>query len=892
MQRNKDFGSILMKIMKSLIFRISIGLLLAGIIFSQIPAASSSAQSPGLTWEAPVNVSQTGGTTLPAMAIDSADLIHVFWNDTFADQGFAQWDGQEWTPSTPAIFDFADVSPQILNDNEGNLFAFWIDPVGALLFSRAIAANSGSANAWSSPLTLADAVSSFSAAIGNNGRLYVAYIIALSSDGTPAGVYARAYNPTSGGWGAMTAIYLSQYFRSLTVSNAHVNVSVSRGTSQDSVFIAWDDTPLKRVYLARSSDEGETWGDPVEIDGPRVGEIPPDPFNIQTLAYDNNLLVLWQTNLQSAFDCAQNYQFSSDLGEAWQPSDVMFEDFVGCPQSLHLFPGPDGLVMLMSTIQESTYLSAWDGLAWSDPQSQQILNSFSDPVSDNLVKLGCLQPVINSQDKLFVVGCDTTGNGDTWVLSRSLGTKLDWFPPDTVWTNPTVFTSTDSSIDQLHMVSDQNNLFHAVWREYSSPPTSQAKDKIFYAQFNGVTWGTPSEIVNIPDKNIGDIYLIYAKDGFLYLVWSGKTQGQLFFAWANAEKASSQFEWSEPVLLPTEGIVTSPSISEGVDGQLMVTYVIPVNENRGVYFIQSTDKGVTWSAPSTIFSASEAGWEMVGQPYFLENTSIQAIAVWTKNSILAGGAAIGLYSSTSLDGGITWSPPQEIDTSPLASIWLQRTGLGILHRLWEGDRIQNPGVWHEVSLDGGNSWIRSAPVSILGETGVATITTDASGHMHIFQSFRSDLGKAGIAHLWWDGSNWQTGEMIQSLSDNELPNQELAAAVDNQGRILLLALNQVVDRATTTTTNELAYSTRIFEAPPVELVPTINTTPPVGAIVPTMPVMTATAELLVTQTATTPTVNFDQNEPPSRNSSLIIGLAVFVSAIFVLGGLFVITRKK
>ena len=870
--------------------RITAGILLALLVFSQLPAANSLAQTSGLDWSDPINVSQSGGTTFSVLARDSSDNIHVFWEDTFADQGYALWNGAEWSPAVAAQFEFAEVTPRLLNDENGNLFAFWIDPVGALLFSSAVAANAGSANAWTSPQTIADEVIAFSAATGNQGNLYVAYVIGLSVDGTSAGVYARAYLSGGGGWQAETILYPSKYYRSLTVSTAHVNISVNKGAEQDTLYIAWDDTPLKRVYLVKSSDEGETWSEPIEIDGPKAGEVPPGPFNINTYAYGENLLVLWQTNLQSAYDCTQRYRFSSDFGETWEASDVMFENLVGCPQSIDLFPGPDGMVMLMTMIQDTSYLVAWDGLAWSEPQPQPILNSFSDPVSDTLVKLGCIHPVVTSQNQLFVAGCDTAGNGDTWVLSRFLGTKLDWFPLDSSWTLPTSIQSTTRAVDNLQVVADDKDVFHAVWREYSTPMDAQGNDKLFYAQFDGKTWSAPVEILKPPDKNIGEVFLAYSQDGFLYLTWSGRTQGQIYFSWANSDKAVSKFEWSDAVVLPTQGIVTSPSISEGVDGELLISYVIPVNENRGVYSIQSTDKGATWSEPALIFNAGEAGWEMVGEPFLVEYAQNRRVAIWTKNSILTSPSPVGLYSSSSQDGGMSWTPAQAVDEKLLHAVWLERTGAGILHRLWEGDRYQNPGVWHEISSDGGVTWQRAIPISILGEVGAAAVTPDTTGHLHIFQSFRTDLKQPMVVHLWWNGSVWETGETLQYPKFNQQPAQELAAAVDKQGKILLLILEERVDPTTQTTTHELLYSTRVFEAAPVELTPSLDVDLPVAPAIPTIAATPVSNEPAPTQAPATTVSNLDTSEPNTSNSQVII-FAVVISVIFILGGIFVILRK-
>lgn len=882
-----------MQINQSRILRFLAAAVLIMIVTSQIPSKASKAQALLPNWEEPINVSQTGGTTQPAFAIDAVDNLHIFWNDIYADQGSAQWDGQEWTSSTGLTFDFAPASPQILNDQDGNLHAFWIDTLGALSYSRVLAQDSANPIAWNSPLKLGLDAMTFHAEIGNDGRLYAAYLVGLSTDGTPSGVYVRVFDPAGGGWGAALPIFQSQYFRGLTAVNAHLHISVARGTNPDAVFIAWDDAPQQRVYLSKSLDDGTTWTEPIEIDGPRPGEIPPGPFNIQTIAYASNLLVLWQSGLQSSFDCTQNYQFSDDLGETWQDASQMFTNFVGCPQSNQLFYGPDDLLFMLTKIQETSYLVAWDGDSWSSPQSQQMLDSFSDPVSYNLVKLEGLRAAVNSQDELFVVGFDTIGNGDTWLLNRPLGSRVDWFPPETSWTRPQVMLTTDLNIENLQVISDQGGAFSAIWHEED---IVQGSEFINISQFDGETWSDPVEMIKSPDKKIGDLSVLSAPDGKLYMVWNGKSTGEIYFAWANANKSISPFEWSDPIALPVEGRITAPSLTGGINGELLLSYAVPVNENRGIYFVQSADQGETWSEPQLVFDASQSGWEMVGQPRLIQIDKDVYHAIWTKNSILEDGVVMGLYASSSRDGGLTWEQPQEIVDHTIQSSWLEQ-GSGILHRLWEGEKINNPGIWHDVSTDAGNTWQRSIPISVLGEIGEAAAATDSSGHIHLFQSYRSDQDQRMILHFWWDGRLWQSSDAIVYPSPDASIAHAVSASVNYQGKIMVLALTQNIDPLSESTLQELNYSTRILEAalvevnPPVQTAEVVGTAQPAVVASPTSSPQEAASADIATPTPNAPVIDLTGSEPPSTGNNLTIIVGAIASALVILFGLVFVYKK-
>lgn len=876
-----------MKLKSALIIRIAVGFLLLTIALANTPASSSLAQVTGIAWADPVNVSQTGGTTLPVLGQDSSGGIHVFWTDTFADQGYARWDGQAWSPSNPATFSFGSVSPQLLNDEDGKMFAFWLDATGLLSFSSAIATNAGNSAGWSSTQTLAADVLAYSAAIGNNGRLYVGYVIGSAADGTLAGVYVRASSISGASWGSPTAIYQSEYFRALTVDNARVNISVSRGTSQDTIYVTWDDVPLKRVYLKKSVDEGETWGEPVEIDGPRLGITPPAPFNIQSIAYANNLLVIWQSGLQSSFDCTQNYQFSTDQGEMWQSPAIMLDELVGCPQSIQLFQGQDDLIFMLTVVQETSYLVAWDGSNWSVPQSQQILNSFTDPVSYNLVKLANLNALVGPENELYVVGSDTVGNLDTWVLHRNLGVRADWFPAASTWTKPAVMYTTATSIDNLRIVPDQNNVFHAIWRETA---VTQERDKIFYSYFAGTSWTDPVEIVRSPDHKIGKLSLISGNDDNLYLVWNGINKGEVFFSWANTKKSASPFEWAEPVALTINGVVSSVSINNGEAGELDLVYAIPINEGRGIYFIHSNDQGKTWTEPLTVFDAQANAWNMVGDPHLVQSGEGRFHAIWTKNSILQDGNSTGLYYSNSLDAGMSWSQPIEIIDHSVKSTRLESEQSGILHRLWLVESGPDAGIWHEVSTDHGSNWTRSAPISLAGAVGASNIKFDYYGHVHAFLTSSIENQQPVINHLWWNTDQWLSEDPVELATYQEPVPAELESAVNRAGLVMLVGRTVKIDPVTNLPFQELTFSTRIFEQTVDPNVVPIITQQPEG-IITAIP----TEQALPPQVAETPTPGVReivQNSPRPSSGNAITTIAVGATAavLLILGGL-VIYKK-
>ena len=61
-------------------------------------------------------------------------------------------------------------------------------------------------------------------------------------------------------------------------------------------------------------------------------------------------------------------------------------------------------------------------------------------------------------------------------------------------------------------------------------------------------------------------------------------------------------------------INSSPDLVVDGASRIVVAYAVSINEDRGIYVVQSTDNGDTWSLPRQVFDAVRAEWERVEQP--------------------------------------------------------------------------------------------------------------------------------------------------------------------------------------------------------------------------------------------------------------------------------------
>ena len=186
---------------------------------------------------------------------------------------------------------------------------------------------------------------------------------------------------------------------------------------------------------------------------------------------------------------------------------------------------------------------------------------------------------------------------------------------------------------------------------------------------------------------------------------------------------------------------------------LSAVYAIPLNENRGIYLVQSGDGGQTWSEPKQIFDAVAAGWAMVDWPHLAITDNGQMHVLWTHYSLPNGEGPLALLYARSEDGGVTWSAPETVVEKTVG--WSQIAGIGqnTVHRVGRRAVVVVPRYGTEQSLDGGISWQRTAPVSVFGETaGLPSLTWDSTGQLQLLQVVRSGLNQYVLQHWRFDGN--------------------------------------------------------------------------------------------------------------------------------------------
>jgi hypothetical protein len=849
------------------------------------------AQSGTDPWSEPVNLSHSGIAKNPAFVIDSSGVGHVIWQDDLGNFAYARLDGTQWSqPETTALDTVfrlpppgGSTSPQpeiytgsnpLLTAGPGPFtFAFWISPEGRLLTSKVRNQDFEKATAWEPSHFIASQAGSFATAKDARSDLHIAFVRTVTDAISPAGIYYSSSHDGGWTWSTPTLLYESSYLRTLGEGEANVSIALAGPQDAQHVFVAWDNRPRKQVFLAQSKDGGATWDQPILVAGPEPLSGSTSPFNISVGATQDSLVLVWQSGRPGG-ECSQVYQSSSDLGATWGQTQLMIDGLAGCAQSNAFVSGPsnssEDLLYLLTETKSQTYLSAWDGRRWSQPQAEPTLSGFEEPETYAGVDYACHRAAVLS-DRLYMVGCDQGGGGDIWATSLDLTSSASWFSAP-VWSQPLNVTDANLKMEAIKLVSTADGSIHAFFGQRGDPA-------IYYTYWNGAFWSRIAPVLKVPEGGAASPSAAAGAANQLFLV-ALSDRGKLYFSRAFSGNAATESGWSTPVELAigNDGEIGSADITSDATGTIYLAYSVPVNERRGIYLVQSKDQGATWSEPLHVFDGAAAGIDLVGAPSLLTAADGTLRIIWKEQSIEGDGVSrpLSLYYTESKDGGQTFDKAGPIIDEPVAWREIMTDGEGKLHLLWQLQDSPTT-VWDQVSLDGGHSWQHAQ--GLPDEGGLAAATGDDSGRLHLV-----GVGPNRLDAWLWDGSNWQSEVplILPWSAQQQSSIQSLATAVNKQGKMMVV-FTQPVGQSDPAEMN-LLYSTRVLQLPPEESLapPTANPTAPPPENLAAQP-STAVSTPASSQTQTVLAETSNRTSP--------VAIAVVPVALLLLGVLGFVLRK-
>ena len=881
-----------------------------------------SAQTNALAWNDPVNISQSDGAIDPSFVVDDTNVYHIFWQDIFEGMTYTRGNGTNWEVAQTVRIPFSapayglpsdnpddDVTyyPPTLVPQTGLIHAFWQDVDGGLIYSRALSTNmTGGSASWTAPVPLARPIGALAAVVDGTQRLHLTYIRSDNDPGRPAGVYHQFSDDQGQSWSTPTLLYGSSYYRDISEVGTQISLAT---VGQNRLYVAWDNRRLDAVFTAVSTDGGATWSDPTLIDqrSPEDVDANEGPANIHIQPLDeSNIHLSWHRGRPDVANaCRVMHRWSADGGATWSDAAIVLEDTLACPTQTDFLVSQNNLLVLMSLVRGNGFLQAWNGEQWSRPEPQTVLADFRDPQTFRTVELGCQQTYVDTANQLFVVGCGTGSAQDIWTIKRPLGTLEDWFglfAATPVWQAPVSLISSSVSLLPGDMVAGADGRIHAFWSQSSDiveirrleEVTTEVGPDIYYSRYTDGQWGAPRPIITAPDGNAAQIATAADTNGGLYVAWSSGKEAGLFITRASAERASSVTEWIAPVLIPAPRTTGSWPDILITENRLLLAYTIPLNEDRGIYLVESADRGETWSEPVQIFDGEAAGWQVVGRPRLARTQNGQLHIMWTRD-LPTSNSTLALVYATSADEGVTWSEPEAVTEDTV--IWSDLVGVGTrtVHRAWQAISDNRVLLWHQVSFDNGISWSTPERVSDPAmDSGAASLVLGVNDTPYLLQLGQNSNADLLLLEWAWDGARWEPGNPLQ-LGATSLGADALHAAFLPSGELGVIYGALVIDPATGDIEDNLLFTSRELDPLAIEATPLPTLTPTPQPTSTAVPTSTPTPEPTV---QLPPVINDDGNSvgpinTSSQSGGILIGVlpALLIVGIFFAAGFWLIRRN-
>jgi hypothetical protein len=308
--------------------------------------------------------------------------------------------------------------------------------------------------------------------------------------------------------------------------------------------------------------------------------------------------------------------------------------------------------------------------------------------------------------------------------------------------------------------------------------------------------------------------------------------------------------------------------------RIVIAYAVTLNEERGIYLVQSVDLGTTWSPPVHVFDAVSAGWEMVDQPRIAVTEDGRLHALFARYSLLGGQKPVGLYYSQSDDGGSTWTDPEVVveQSVPWSGIAAHN---GILHRVWQEANRAAISTRHQFSSDNGITW--SSLVSLPGDSAAASAPVmflDLNGGLRLLQIEQGEI--ATLKEWAWIGQRWQLAETRRIAV---LPDPESSVAINGgiTSRSVMYALIQIESPLPEdgTQTRLLNIRRSIELTGPAQSFSASISTPSVASL------STAIPEIESTPTTQAPPLA-DLGDPRSPMIRNMVGLSLILIVVFLI----------
>jgi hypothetical protein len=265
----------------------------------------------------------------------------------------------------------------------------------------------------------------------------------------------------------------------------------------------------------------------------------------------------------------------------------------------------------------------------------------------------------------------------------------------------------------------------------------------------GFTWNDPVTLISdTASTGFNDKEMIAAdpnNPSYVYAVWDRSSGNPVIRPAYFARSADGGATWGTAgsIYNPgTGGLVTYDQLLILPDGSVVNLMIVYRSNQPSIAVIRSQDHGVTWSSPVTIAADETIGTVNpktqaalrtgAGLPNGAVDPATGTIYVVWSDARFSGLQRDGIAFSKSLDGGMTWSAPIQVnqDANVQAFTPAVTAGAGGVAVSYFDFRKDTPAPstlftnsWRIASADGGNAW-RESPVYGPFDLNSAALTTE------------------------------------------------------------------------------------------------------------------------------------------------------------------------
>jgi hypothetical protein len=397
---------------------------------------------------------------------------------------------------------------------------------------------------------------------------------------------------------------------------------------------------------------GGAWTAPVNVSA----QTPGDNAEYPSIAHDGagNAIALWA--IDNPLVNSIQSSTSRDGGATWSaPVELASGDDI-YESAISFDASGNAIAIWQSNISgDFVVQTSWSndsGATWSDPELISDLGLAAYYLGLTFDSLGNAVAVWRSDD----------GSGATVLASTSTNKGATWSDPVPI-----------SAGDQSTIAADANGNVIVTLLDNNVVRASRSTD-------SGLNWSAPVPVSEVGPLTSGSGSVTIDATGRAFAIF-GVSDGSQYILHASTS-TNSGLTWSDPVPVSEAGEGASNwSISFDATGRAIVIWRGVSGGSEIVHSSSSTDGGTTWTDPIDV---SASGF--ITETQLTHDANNRALAVWVSFDLTALEEV--LVSSTSTDGGTTWSAPTEFSASTSNIEYASLTGFDDAGRaiaLWSED---------------------------------------------------------------------------------------------------------------------------------------------------------------------------------------------------------------